>query len=275
MIARLLFTAALVALLQGCSTTPAPPVNEQLRQKQIAQDTAYAAYQDQNWKAAARNFGKTADLLNAFDDHAGEAAARHNQARALQHDGQFDAAIAAYERALAINQRLKRTADQALNLAGLAQCHQKLGRLAPAIETAEQALPLAAGAPAATLIIQNDLAALLLERNQPGDADRAQKLLDAALAADPKAAITQLNLGRAALVAGQIAAARARFTQALEGFRAEGNPAGIAGAHEWLARCCAAAGDREAARFHHEQARQKYAFLKNAAALKRLDSFPP
>lgn len=275
MTARLLFAAALVALLIGCSTTPAKPVNEQLRQKQTAQDTAFAAYQDLNWKAAARNFEKTADISNGFDDHAGEAAARHNQARALQHDGQFEAAIAAYQRALVINRRLKLTTDEALNLAGLAQCHQRQGCLASAIETAEQALPLAAGVPATTLIIQNDLAAVLLERNQPGDAQRAQQLLDAAFAADPKAAITQLNLGRAALTTGQLDAARARLTQALEGFRAEGSPAGIASAHEWLARCCTAAGDRDTARFHHEQARQKYALLKNAAALKRLESFQP
>jgi len=276
MIVRLLLLAAVAGVLAGCSTAPAKPVNELLRDKQTAQETALAEYQDLNWKAAARNFQKTADILNALDDYAGEAAARHNQARALQHDGQHEAAITAYQRALAINRRLKRPQDEAMNLAGLAQCYQAQGRLASAIEAAEQALPMAPTNPPTTrVIIQNDLAALLLERNQPGDADRARQLLDTALAADPKSAVTQLNLGRAALVAGQPAEARPRLMQALEGFRAEMNPAGVAAAHELLARCCAALGDRDAARFHLEQARQKYTFLKNTAALKRLASIQP
>jgi len=275
MITRLLFAVATAALLLGCSTTPAKPVNELLRDKHLAQGMAFAEYKDLNWKAAARNFQKTADILNAFDDYAGEAAARHNQARALQHDGQLGAAITAYQRALAINRRLQRTADQSLNLAGLAQCYEAQGRLAPAIEVAEQALPMAAtNAPTSRLIIQNDLAALLLQRHQLGDTDRAQKLLAAALAADPKSSITLLNLGRAALAAGQ-PAARARLTQALEGFRAEESPAGIASAHELLARCCAALGEHDAARVHLEQARQKYIFLKNTAALKRVESIQP
>lgn len=263
-----------VALLFGCSTAPAPRVNELLRDKQLALDNALAEYQDLNWKGAARNFQKTADILNALDDLAGEADARHNQARALQHDGQLDAAIAAYQRALALNRRLKRTAEEAINLAGLAQCYQQQGRLADAIQAVEQALERIGNAPAKT-IIQNDLAALLLERNQAGDADRARALLEEALAADPKSPVTKLNLGRAAFVAGQAAEARPLLRQALEGFRAELNPAGIAAAHEWLARCCAALGDRETARVHWGQARQKYVFLKNAAALKRLDSFQP
>jgi len=274
MTARLLFALAALAFLAGCvDTKPAPRVNELLHDKQLAQDNAFLAYNESNWKAAGRNFEKTADILNAMDEYPGEAAARHNQARALQHDGQFDAAVAAYQRALAINRRLKRPTDEAMNLTGLAQCYQAQGQLAPAIETAEQALPMiATNAPAARLIAQNDLASFLLQRNQPGDSDRAQKLL---AAADPKAAITQLNLGRAALAAGQFAPARTHLTQALEGFRAEENPAGIASAHEQLARCCAALGEHEAAQFHLEQARQKYKRLKNTEAVKQLESFQP
>ncbi|MCX7886508.1 MAG: tetratricopeptide repeat protein [Verrucomicrobiae bacterium] len=266
--------ATIAAFLLGCATAPAPRVHELLRDKQLAMENALAEYQDLNWKAAARNFQKTADLFNALDDFAGEADARHNQARALQHDGQLDAAIAAYQRALTINRRLNRTAQEAYNLAGLAQCYQQQGRLSEAIQTAEQALERIGNAPAKT-IIQNDLAALLLDRNRPGDADRARTLLEAALGADPKLPVTKLNLGRAALAAGRAAEARELLTQALEGFRAEPNPAGIAAAHEWLARCCATLGEHEAARMHFEQARQKYVFLKNTTALKRLDAVLP
>lgn len=273
MTVRLLFAIAIAALALGCSTTPAPRVHEQLRDKQNAQDRAFAEYGDLNWKAAARNFEKTADILNSFDDYASEAAARHNQARALQHDGQFNAAIAAYERARVINQRLQRTTAEASNLAGIAQCYRAQRKFAEAIKTAEQALPMAAtNAPAVRLIIQNDLASFLLDRNQPGDADSAKKLLDTA---DPKAAITQLNLGRAILDAGQPAAALDRLQQALAGFRTEENLTGIASAYEQLARCCAKLGKHEDATRHLEQARQKYTFLKNAEALERLKSFQP
>ena len=272
MTSRLLLAGAAAALFAGCSTAPAPRVNELLRDKQLAQDNAYAEYSDLNWKGAARNFQRTADILNSLDDYAGEAAARHNQARALQHAGEFDAAIAAYQRALDINRRLNRPADQSHSLAGLAQCHAALGRLPQAIEAAEQALPIAT---TAKLIVQNDLASLLIQRNQAGDLDRARKLLDTALAADPKLAVTQLNLGRAALVAGQRAEAKTRLTGALEAFRANQDPAGIACAHETLALCCQALCDNEAAKFHREHARQKFTFLKDAAALKRLDSEKP
>lgn len=265
--------AALTAtLLTGCSTTPAKPVNELLRDKQLAQEMAFAEYKDLNWKAAARNFKKTADILNLLDDYPGEAAARHNQARALQHARQYDDAITAYQQALAINRRLNRADDQAQNLDGLAQCHAAQGRLSQAIETAEQALPLAA---TSKVLLQNDLALFLLQRNQPGDLDRAQQLLAAALAANPQSPITQLNLGRAALRANQPAAARPHLLAALNAFRQNEDPDGIAHTHEALARCCAALGEADAARFHLEQARQKFTFLKDTAALRRLSADQP
>ncbi len=256
MTVRLLSLATAAALLAGCSTTPAKPVNKLLRDKQLAQDMAFAEYKDLNYKAAARNFQKTADILNTLDDYHGEAADRHNQARALQHDGQLDAAIATYQRALAINRRLNQTANQAQNLAGLAQCYEAQGRLPQAIEAAQHALPLAA---TAKPILQNDLAGFLIQRNGPGDLVDAQKLLNAT---DLKLAITQLNLGRLALVAGKPADAKPRLTQALESFRGDENPHGIACAHEALARCYAALGDTDAAQFHQQQARNKFSYLK-------------
>lgn len=264
------FAILLAIVLAGCSSSK--PVSQLLHEKQMAQNAGFAHYAERSWRSASRDFQQAADILNALDDYAGEAAARHNQARALQHAGKLDDAIAAYQRALDINRRLKLTVPQSQNLAGLSQCYAVQGRLPQAIEAAEQALPAAT---TAKIILQNDLAGLLLQRREGDDVARARKLLDAALAADPKLPVTQLNLGRAALADGQPAAARTRLTQALESYRAAEDAAGIACAHEALARCCAALGERDDARQHLEQARQKFAFLKDAPALKRLDSIQP
>jgi tetratricopeptide (TPR) repeat protein len=257
MTTRFLFALAAIAVLAGCiDKTPAPRVNELLRQKQLAQENAFLAYEDRDWKAAARNFQNTADILNAVDDYPGEAAARHNQARALQHAGQLDPAVAAYQRALTINRRLKRPAEEAMNLTGLAQCYAAQNKPGEAITAAEQALP---NAGASKLIVQNDLASYLIQRNAPGDLDRAAKLLDTS---DPKLAVTQLNLGRLSFVAGKPADAKPRLTQALEGFRAALDPAGIVACHDLLAKCCAALGESDAAEFHQQEARNKFLRLK-------------
>jgi tetratricopeptide (TPR) repeat protein len=274
MTARLPLAIAAIAFLTGCvDKTPAPRVNELLHQKQLAQDSGYVAYKDLDWKAAARNFEKAADILNALDDLAGEAALRHNQARALQHGGQLDAAIVAYERARDLNQRLKLATNVAVNLTGLAQCYQAQGKLEDAIKNATKALPMVpTNAPTIRLIIQNDLASFLIQRNNPGDIAKARELL---VATDSKAAITQLNLGRAALADGQHAAACDYLKQALKGFCAEENAAGIASTHEQLMRCYEKLGDRENAKFHHDQAFQKYTRLQNAEALKRIARTKP
>ena len=263
MTTRLLAIAAAIALVAGCSS--AKPVSQLLHEQQIAQDAGYAQYTERNWNGAARSFQRAADLANALDHYATEAAARHHQARALQHTGKPDDAIAAYQRALDINRRLQLTTPQSDNLAGLSQCHAAQGRLPQAIEAAEQALPLAT---TAKPIIQNDLAVLLLQRHETGDLDRARQLLDTALAgistntASTVLGATQLNLGRLALQSGQPGNARPRLTQALATFRACADATGIATAHEALARCCAALGDKPAAQFHAEQARIKSRFLK-------------
>jgi len=263
---RHLPTIAVAAFLLGCSS--AKPVSPLLHDQRIAQDAGYSQYALQNWNAAARSFQRAADLHNAHDDFVGEAAARHNQARALQHAGKIDDAIAAYQRALDINRRLNRVAEQSQNLAGLAQCHAERGRINTAIETADRALNIATNLPAVAVVLRNDIAALLIQRHETGDLDRAQKLLDAALAGvdgkTPTTAlgVTQLNLGRLALQAGKAADARPRLTKALETFRACADAVGVATAHETLARCCAALGDADAAKFHAEQARQKFDFLK-------------
>ena len=117
--------------------------------------------------------------------------------------------------------------------------------------------------------LQNDLAVLLLERGNPADQSRIIKLL----AGESPAA--RLNLGRAYIQFGQLDLAQKSLEASLAAFRALDDPRGLADAHASLSRLFRARGDAARARFHHEQARQKYAFLKDDAALRRLDSDKP
>ena len=175
-----------------------------------------------------------------------------------------------------INERLHRDVEQAQNLTGLAQCAAAQQRLDLAIETSEQALKLAGKTPAIRATIENDLAVHLLERGRATDRDRVLALLASALNTNqqlrnaPGVAVNDLNFGRAHLAFGQLELAEAQLARALLEFRTLDDVRGLAQTHELLAAVYAKRGDAARAKVHRQQALDKYAFLKDEAAMKRL-----
>ena len=270
------------ALCFGCtSTKPAPAPARPRIEAERSYETGRASYQNQNWSAAAASFGKAADSFAAMDDYRAEATARHNEAQALRRAGRIEEAIAAYQKALAINQRLRHALDQAQNLTGLAQCYRAQKKFDLAIQNCEEALKLSSSSRIVTATIQNDLALTLLQRGNKEDEDRVIKLLKSALESSEAVgnsrarAANYLNLGRAYLQFGKNDSAENSLTKALDAFRAIDDPAGLAQTHEQLAKLYRATANADKAKFHLGQAREKYTFLKDEAGLKRLDQVNP
>lgn len=261
--ALLLLPACL--LLGACASSKPITVTELRRQAQRTEESARAAYERRNWDAAARGFERTAQTFGAMDDYAAQAAALHNQAQALRRMDRVEPARTAFQQALAINERLGRKSEQAQNLDGIALCLAAGGNLVEAIPTAERALTLAP----ADATLQNNLAVLLLQRGNTSDQQRILQLLTG------DAPVTRLNRGRAYLQFGQIDLAQKELEAAWAAFRTLDNPHGLAETHETLARLFRERSDMARARFHLEQARQKFSFLKDDAALRRLDSEKP
>ncbi len=269
--------AACLVCVSCTSTKPKPEPSRMRIQAEQCYDAGRAAYRQQNWTSASSSFGKAADAFEAMDDYAAEATARHNQGQALRRAGLYDEAIAAFQQSFAVNQRLQHPAEQALNLAGLAQCYRAQKKLDPAIEAQEKALKLAGPSRAIAATVQNDLALSLLQRGKKEDRDRVIRLLNAALEynglAGPRRSVAanQLNLGRAYLTFGENDPAEKMLTRALESFRYLDDPSGLAQTHELLGRLYTARGDVNKARFHFDQAREKYLLLKDDAGLKRIE----
>lgn len=269
----------LCVLWLGCASGPPKKEPGVTRiEAEQAYDAGQAAYQRQNWALAASSFGKAAAAFAAVDGYAAEATARHNQAQALRRTGQVDAAMESYQKSLAINQRLKRTSEQAQNLAGLAQCYRAQKKPDLAIHTGEEALKLGSAPGVVRATLENDLALSLLQRGSAADRDRILSLFQSALATHQSLgnqralAANHLNLGRAQLHFEQTDAASANLEKALDLFRALDDPAGLANTHELLAKLCLRRNDTEKGRFHLEQAREKYEFLRDEASVRRLES---
>jgi tetratricopeptide (TPR) repeat protein len=277
---NVLFCFLLAAvLLPACtSTKPAPLPGRTRIQAEQAYETAQAEYRRQNWAAAAKSFERAADTFAAVDDFGAEATARHNCGQALRKAGQLDAAVESYQKALAINGRLKRSSEQAQNLAGLAACYRAQNKVDLAIQTGEEALKLATGSKSVVAKLENDLALSLLKRGDAADRDRVIQLLTSALKISEwegnkrSIAANHLNLGRAQLQFDQATAAETSLNKALELFRSLDDPAGLAASHELLAKLYLKLGNTEKARFHSEQARAKYEFLKDEAGLRRVEN---
>jgi tetratricopeptide (TPR) repeat protein len=260
---RLILPACL--LLSACASTKPVAVSELRQQAQRTEQAGRAAYQRGNWDAAARQFERAAQTFGAMDDYAGQAAALHNQAQSLRRQGLGCAAYATYGRALAINKRLGRVPEQAQNLDGLAQFLAGYGKLENAIRTMERAIKLMPG----DATLQNDLAVLLLQRGNATDRQRILELITG------ETATARLNRGRAYLQFGDTGMAQKSLEEALAKYRTSDDARGLAETHETLAQLFRAQGKDDRAWFHLEQARQKFVFLKDNAALKRLDLIQP
>jgi len=274
-----LLLPAVILLLAGCASTKPPAKPSPLRvQADRTVASGHDAFARQNWSSAAQLFAHAATTYAALDDPAGQADALHNRAQASQRAGQIDAAIDAYEAALALNRLAKRNLAVAQNLAGLAQCARAQSKFDLAIESGNEALTLAAESPAIAATIENDLALHLLARGNPADKERIFNLLSSALQRNQRLgnkhgiAANDLNFGRAHLAFHQLEPAEAQLARALLEFKELDDVAGLAQTHEQLAKLYQASGDNARARHHQAQARDKYAFVKDEAALRRLEA---
>ncbi|MCS7048843.1 MAG: tetratricopeptide repeat protein [Verrucomicrobiae bacterium] len=266
-----------VLMLTGCASVPPPapmsPVRQQARQSLA---NAQAAYDRGNWVVAAQLFERAAVAFAALDDLPALADARHNQARSLQHAGRHQSAIAAYREAAQLNEKLNRPRERARNLTGLAQCHRALGQLESALATLESARALAGRDPLLLATLDNDHALVLLDRGDSADRDEIIRRLQNARALyaqqqnRPALARCILNLGRAYMAFAEWPAALPELNAALAAFRELDDIRGLAQAHELLASWYAHNNNQERAEYHHRQALDKYAFLKDEAALRRL-----
>ncbi|HYB13105.1 MAG TPA: hypothetical protein VEG67_06520 [Myxococcota bacterium] len=267
-------SVALVCVI-GCASAPVDsPTRAEARQQLASGRSAYA---QREWKGASAAFGRAALIFAALDESSAETAALRDQGEALRRAGEPGAAVAVYQRALEIDQRVGQTQDQARDLAGLARSAAAQGQSALALETAVQALAQAnAGTPLAA-VLQNDLGLYLLTRGESGDPARAIELLASASASNQSrgdalgVASNELNLGRAELAQGDSGLAASHLERALEGFRSLQDPEGLAETQEMLARVSLAEHNLEQVRVHREQARAGYQWLEDRAGLQRLD----
>lgn len=266
-----------LACLSGCASAPPPaPVSTVRQQARQSLANAQAAYDRGNWVAAAQLFERAATVFASLDDQAALADARHNQARSLHHAGRHQSAIAAYRQAAILNEKLRRNPEHARNLIGLAQAHRALGQLDDALASLETARALAGRDAALLAILDNDHALVLLDRGDVGDREEIIRRLQNARAQFNRdrnrraIATCTLNLGRAYMSFGEWESARAELDAALAAFRELDDVRGLAQTHEMLAGWHAHRGDMSQAEYHHRQALDKYAFLKDEAALRRL-----
>lgn len=276
MLTRLISLASVVILTGCASAPPAPPASPVREQARLSLVNAQAAYDRSNWVVAAQLFERAATAYAALDDLPALADARHNQARSLQHAGRHQSAIQAYRQAAQLNEKLNRPVARARNLVGIAQCQRALGELDNALATLETARSLAGRDPTLLAILDNDHALVLLDRGDPADRDEIIRRLQNARTlfarATHRLALAQctLNLGRAYMAFAEWPAALPELNTALALFRELDHVRGLAHTHELLASWYAHNGDKARAEYHQRQALDKYAFLKDETALRRL-----
>jgi tetratricopeptide (TPR) repeat protein len=268
----------LIPLALGCSTRrPQPEPSVLRRDATLALARGEDMLHSRRWPAAATAFARAGNIFAALDDGPAEATARHGQAEALRRTGQLDAALAAHERALALDGRAGNPSAQARDLAGLAQTQGAQGDLAHAITTAEEARRLAHDAPAVAAIVDNDLATYLLARGDPADRERIVELLTSARQTNRtrqdtrSVAVNELNLARVHLSIGEVAAAAPFLATALDAFRALDDAEGLAQTHEALGMVAGLQGDASERTRHYQQARDGFAFLGEETDRRRVE----
>jgi len=268
--------ACATAMLLACASSP-PPVSQLRTEARAAAEAGSTRLGSRHYAAAARSFGKAAQIYGAIDDPIAETAALRNQAEALRRNGDLDAATAGFERALTSDRLGKRTDGQARDLAGLARCSSGRGELERAIRRSEEALGLVSGAEALRASLEIDLAVYLIARGNPTDQGRVVALLTsaadrAAEHGEPRTlAAAHLVLGRAQRLFGPPGLAEDSLRLALSEFQALDDPEGVARTHEELGLLLVALNRPEAAGRHLEQARRGYEYLDDEAALAHLD----
>jgi tetratricopeptide (TPR) repeat protein len=276
--ARGAFVCAGLCLGAGCASAPVDSLPRGEARQALA--SGRSAYERRQWSAASASFGRAAGIFQALDEASAESAALRDQGEALRRAGDAAGAATAYQRALEIDRRLGQGQAQAWDMGDLARCAAAQQEAPLAIQSAEDALALAAPGTPVAAVLENDLAVYLLDRGEVGDPGRAIELLSQASASNGArgdargVATNELNLGRADLAMGQEASAEAHLLRALEGFRGLQDPEGLAQTHELLARLSLARQDVEQARFHQAQARAGFAFLDDRAGLRRTESLP-
>lgn len=267
-----------VVLLASCASSP-PPASPLRTEALAAAEAGSKRFTDRYFAAAARSFGRAAQIYGALDDPIAEATALRNQAEALRRAGDLSAATAAFERALAIDRLGGQTDGQARDLAGLARCASARGEVDRAIQHAEQALGFVTGSETLRASLEIDLAVYLLARGSSTDQERIVELLTsagqrAAAGELPRIqAAAHLHMGRTQRFFGSPDLAEEALSLALSEFRALDDPEGLARTHEELGRLLNARNQPEAAKRHLKQARRGYEFLEDEAALANLDEF--
>ena len=88
----------------------------------------------------------------------------------------------------------------------------------------------------------------------------------------PSVAANYLNLGRAYVAFGPLDQAETQLLKALQLFRSIEDVPGLANAHEACARLYALRKDTNRMRFHLDRSREGYAYLKDEAGLRRVES---
>jgi tetratricopeptide (TPR) repeat protein len=278
-VTRVATLVSVAVLLLACASSPPPPSSTLRSQALAAAEAGSKRFTNRHYAGAARSFGEAARIYDVIDDPEAQAAALRNQAEALRHLDDLDAATTSYERALTLDRIDGRRNGQARDLAGLARCFGARHELERAVRTSEQALRLVMDSEALRASLEVDLAVYLLARAHASDQARVVELLAAAaeratVAGEPRTlAAAHLHMGRARRLFGSPDLADAPLRQALSEFRALADPEGLARTHEQLGRLFEELGEPTAALRHLGQARRGYEFLDDRAALAKLDKF--
>jgi len=276
---RLAKPVCVAMLLSACASSPPPPSSPLRTQALAAAEAGSKRFTNRHYSGAARAFEEAARIYDVIDESEAEASALRNQAEALRHLGDLDAAIAIFERARTLDRIDGRSDGEARDLAGLARCYGARDELERAIQSSEQALDLVTDSETLRASLEVDLAVYLLARGDASDQARVIELLNTAAerataAGRPQTvAAAHLHMGRARRLLGSPDLAEKSLWQALSEFRTLDDPEGLAHTHEQLGRLLEQLGQPTAALRHLEQARRGYEFLDARAALTNLENY--
>ena len=121
-LAKTLALPIAAVLMAGChSAKPQPqkPIHVEEAQRALVQ--AAKLSESENWSAAAKQWGLTADLYFLLNDRTNAAMALHNEGQACRETADYKSAQAALAQAASINQELGRNKDWFRNNLALAQ----------------------------------------------------------------------------------------------------------------------------------------------------------
>jgi tetratricopeptide (TPR) repeat protein len=127
-----------VALLAGCRSAKPPVVQPvHIEEAERAAQQAAKFSEQENWSAAARQWGAAADLYFLLNDRTNAAVALHNQGRAYRTADDLKSAEVALTDAAKINQELGRPKEWFRNYLALAQVAASAGETTAVVERLE------------------------------------------------------------------------------------------------------------------------------------------